>query len=185
MTYMGHNRTRTLGLQVIALLLIVSFVCIPVRCDASAAPHSIFMSATMVNEQHAGTHHHAATDAASTDAAPTHEKHVPGHDPRMAMATTHHAASAQTQVPQPSSDLAPVALQNSLHNPCGVSLASGNDPKSQQPVGATLDLPTTTIAPDSTTLHPLDTTALELMFAPAVELSGFIAPPEAPPPKAS
>ena len=39
----GETNIGRASLQLLTLLLIVSFAAIPVRCDASAAPHSIFV----------------------------------------------------------------------------------------------------------------------------------------------
>jgi hypothetical protein len=162
---------RTWGLRLVSLLVIVSFTFIPVRCDASAAPHSIFVAPNMLNQS--GEHAHHATETSHHAVA----KSVPHHSPVAADTAghTHNAAS----------DDASSSLSDSSQQACAVTLAAGSDPESQQPVGATLDLPATSLNPDTATLQPLDMETELLLFAPAAVLTGMAAPPDAPPPKAS
>ncbi len=73
-------------MSLISLLLVVSFVLIPVRCDASTAPHSIFVSPNMLNPS-AGHEHHmsgAATQSEQTKSIPHHSPVAADADPAMA-----------------------------------------------------------------------------------------------------
>ncbi|HET9662390.1 MAG TPA: hypothetical protein VFP05_18835 [Thermomicrobiales bacterium] len=158
---------RRWGIQLVSLFLIVSFAVIPVRCDVSAAPHSIFAAPNMLNQSGAHTHH--ATGALQRESA----KSVPHHSPVADGASGHQHAIA--------SDGAPVSLTER----CSSLLGAGGDPESQQPVGATLDLPSSSITPDTVTLQPRGMQTQLLRFAPAALLSGIDAPPETPPPRAS
>lgn len=164
---------RTWGLRLVSLLVIVSFAFIPVRCDASTAPHSIFVAPDMLNQS--GGHAHHATDTSHhTHAA---AKSAPHHSPMAADMTGHTHTAA--------SDDAPSNLGDSSQQACAVALAAGSDPGSQQPVGATLDLPASSVTPVTVTLQPLDLQTELLLFAPAAVLTGITAPPDAPPPKAA
>jgi hypothetical protein len=158
---------RRCGIRLVSLFLIVSFAVIPVRCDVSAAPHSIFTAPGVMNAMDRHAHH--ATGATPRESA----KSVPHHSPMAEDASGHrHGVAAD-------------GASADLTERCSSVLGSGGDPKSQQPVSATLDLPTSSITPDAVTLQPLDTQAELLLFAPATVLSGITAPPEAPPPKIS
>lgn len=164
------------GMSLISLLLVVSFALIPVRCDASTAPHSIFVSPNMLNQ--ADGHQHHMGDAA---AQPEQTKSIPHHSPVAAnadpaMAAMHDHGQMTGETPD-STGSAPVCER------CAPLLANGNDPGSQQPVGATLDLPPTSVVANSTTLQPLDGEPLLLSFGPISILSGITTPPDAPPPK--
>ena len=172
MTAMPNDRKKRLGIPLVSLLLIVSFAFIPVRCDASAAPHSIFVSPTMLGMTSPAAHQHHSGGAAP-------QQTVPGHDPAMRAAamdhTSHHheASESDSTDPSPSEESSPRSLANS------------GDPQSQQPVGATLDLPTTSVTPISTMLLPLEREPLLLVLPVAAALHGMTVRPEAPPPKAS
>jgi len=176
MQAMWTTRYRMRGMSLISLLLVVSFVLIPVRCDASTAPHSIFVSPNMLNPS-AGHEHHmsgAATQSEQTKSIPHHSPVAADADPAMA------AMHGHTQT---ASDTPDSPAERSARDHCASLLASDNDPGSQQPVGATLDLPPTSVVANSTTLQPLDGEPLLLSFGPTSILSGITTPPDAPPPK--
>ncbi len=159
-----------------SLALVVSFALIPVRCDASTAPHSIFLSPNMLN--HSGSHQQHTSDAAAQS---EQSRSIPHHSPVAAdadpaMAGMH--ADAQTTSDTPDS-----TGNNSASEHCAPLLGNENDPGSQQPLGATLDLPATSVTANSTTLQPLDGEPLLLSFGPTSILSGITTPPDAPPPK--
>lgn len=156
---------RIWGFRLATLVLIVSFAFIPVRCDASTAPHSIFIDPTALNGNDAHAHH------AETSAPATTAQHHHHHGMAMGADTT-------------DSGVAQVAASDAAQQACPLALASGSDPESQQPVGAALDLPTTPVSPDATTLLPLDGERLGRSSAPAIALSGIPVVPDSPPPKA-
>ena len=158
---------RPWGIRLISLLLIVSFAFIPVRCDASAAPHSIFIAPGVMNET--GGHPHHATGIAQGAVS----KSVPHHSPVVDDSSAHqqcNRASIADRVSSTPDD------SSQVHT---LSLSGSADPASQQPVGGTLDMPPTSITPGSTTLQPLDTQTELLLFAPAAVLDGISTPPDA------
>jgi hypothetical protein len=162
---------RMHGLRLVSLVLIASFAFIPVRCTASDAPHSIFVSPNLLGMSMSGSHAHH-----STSAAPVPERHVPGHDPAMGTGEETHTAHPghAGQV----SDTQSATGERASH-----SLARDNDPQSQQPVGATLDLPPTSVTPGSILLLPLESESFPLALPDPTILDGMTIPPEAPPPK--
>lgn len=164
------------GMSLISLVLVVSFALIPVRCDASTAPHSIFVSPNMLNQADGHQHHMsgAAAQSEPTKSIPHHSPVAADVDPAMAAMHDHGQMAGETS---DSTGSAPVCER------CAPLLANGNDPGSQQPVGATLDLPPTSVVANSTTLQPLDGEPLLLSFGPISILSGITTPPDAPPPK--
>lgn len=153
-----RNEYRARGLQLVTLLVLVSFAFIPVRCDASAAPHSIFVDPVAIDTEHEAD---------------------PSGSQMSGMAGMHHHHAGMTQ-----SDAAADGTESSpLQDVCAVHLANGADPESQQPVGATLDLPTTTALTASTILPPLDGESIARPASAVDKLTGIAAPPDAPPPK--
>ena len=155
----SNDRRRTLGIPLISLVLIVSFAFIPVRCDASDAPHSIFVSPNMLAMKNTGSHQHHSS---STE---VRERTVPGHNPAMAVTGLDHTTD------------------RSASNPGW--LANGSDPESQHPLGAAFALPTTSVTPGSTNLLSLEGQRRPLLVPVALALDGMTVPPEAPPPRAS
>jgi len=146
----------TRALKLVTLLLIASFALIPVRCDASTAPHSIFTDPMTVD---------AADDKSDAESVTHHHQHHPG----MNMADmTADAGNAHSST---SDEL------------CSISLTAGTDLHSQQPVGAALDVPTTPVPPVAVGLFQLDGEPIVRASAPVLVLTGVTAPPEAPPPK--
>lgn len=168
----GEFRQR--GLWLVSLLVITSFAFIPVRCDASAAPHSIFLAPNMLN--HSGEHAHHAAEKPQGSSAKT----VPHHSPVTGDPSTHQHGESNS-----ASDRGSSPADDPNQSIPSTDLGTGSDPESQQPVGAALDLPTTSVDPTTTLLRPLDTQPQLLIFAPAAVLSGISAPPEFPPPKPS
>lgn len=162
---------RSWGIRLVSLLLIVSFAFIPVRCDASAAPHSIFVAPGAMNEAGGHTHH------ASGIAHEAVSKSVPHHSPVADDSSAHqHTPSSSDRASSTQDDSSPAR---------SLSLTGRADPASQQPVGGTLDVPPTSITPSSITLQSLDTQTELLLFAPPSVLDGISAPPDVPPPRAS
>ena len=158
-------RYRMWGFRLATLVLIVSFAFIPVRCDASTAPHSIFVDPIALDGPDAHEHHGETSAPAPT----AHHQHHHG----MEMADDAALSEVvQAEAPDVAQEL------------CPLFLASGSDPESQQPVGAALDLPTTPVSPDATTLLPLDGERLDRPTAAVIVLSGIPTVPESPPPKA-
>jgi len=152
---------RVWGIRLVTILLIVSFAFIPVRCDASTAPHSIFVDPTGMNMERMAGHQHAA--AASSESGS-----MTGHH--------HHGA------PTSSSD---ADSADASHLLCQFMLADGADAQSQQPVGAALDLPATPVPPDIEALLQMDGDPLMQANPPAAMLTGISIPPDSPPPKAA
>lgn len=154
-----RDEYRTRALQLLTLLLVVSFAAIPVRCDASMAPHSIFVDPVAMD---------ADADRQS-DAAPVdnHHHHAGMHD--MAGMTADVADDASS------------AAQDG----CVVSMTAGTDLHSQQPVGAAFDLPTTPVPPVASALLPIEGELVVFASASTMVLTGIMAPPEAPPPKSA
>lgn len=148
---------RTWGLRIVTVLVVLSFAFIPVRCDASTAPHSIFVDpVTLASDGHA---HHAAEQ----EAAGEHAHH-------------HHAGMSHA------TDVASVA-SDPMQDLCALSLGAGADASSQQPVGAALDLPVTPVPPSETALLSRDDESLLRFAAPAAMHSEIAVAPDAPPPK--
>lgn len=152
-----RDEVRTYALRVITLLLVVSFAFIPVRCDASSAPHSIFLDPIPSG---------GGQDVRSSSTAMTDHSH-------------HHAAMHHAAKTAASDDSAPA------QDVCALTQAEGTDLQSQQPVGAALDLPVTPVAPMVSALLPLEGERLMPISAPTTTLTGISAPPEAPPPKSA
>lgn len=159
------NRARTGGIRLITLMLVVSFVFIPVRCDASAAPHSIFVAPVAMGSMAHSHHEMAHSGPAKTVAGKSMLAH-----------TQHHDATA-------SSSAKSMLAARSLRAPCSAMLSSGADPKSQQPVGAALDLPTAPVPPTSSALLARDGATVLSWPAQAVAPQGIALEPDAPPPK--
>jgi hypothetical protein len=151
-------RYRIWGFRLATLVLIVSFAFIPVRCDASTAPHSIFV------------------DPVALDGPATHAHHAETSDPAPAAHHQHHHGMVMADVS---------TVSEGAQEVCPLALAGGSDAESQQPVGAALDLPTTPVAPDASTLLPLDGERLNRSTAPVIALSGIPTIPDSPPPKAA
>lgn len=151
---------RVWGIRLVTLVLIVSFAFIPVRCDASTAPHSIFVDPIGMNMERMSGHQHAAASSEPGTTAGHHHHGEPN--------STGSTGSADTS-----------------HLLCQFMLADGADAQSQQPVGAALDLPATPVPPDIEALLQVDSTALLLANAPAEMLTGVAIPPDSPPPKAA
>lgn len=162
------DEDRVRRMHLVPLAIIISLIFIPVRCDASAAPHSIFVSAAAMNMP--GEHSHHAESTGTNEPA----KSVPHHSPVAADGTMQHHTEADHVMSR---------TDDPIQQLCSLALTNGNDPESQQPVGAALDLPTTPITPNSATFQPLDTQSTLLLFAQAAVLSGIAFPPDAPPPK--
>lgn len=152
----------------VSLLLVLSFAFIPVRCDASTAPHSIFVSPTMLNATGGHAHHTGHENRTAT------VKSVAHHSP-----LSLDAASAEPGAHEhgPSATDAPTGDQP------GSQLGGANDPGSQQPVGATLDLPPTSVIGESSILPLLERTLQLLVFAPISIPGGITTAPDPPPPK--
>lgn len=146
------------GRGVIVLLLMVAFAFVPVRCDASAVAHSIFI------DPFANDTRPASSGQPTTEMAMGH-----GH---------HHQADAFAG----SDDFSGAADQQVR---CPLGIDNGTDTKSQRPVGATLDLPTTPILSNFVILPPLHGDQVSRLSSPITVLSGITQPPEAPPPKPS
>lgn len=149
------------GLRLVILLVIVSFAFIPVRCDASSAPHSIFVDPVVLDSERGS--HHASASHTQSEMPAGHAHHAGMH---------HDAKSASTAVDS-----------DPLQDVCALTLTSGTDTSSQQPIGAALDLPTTPVPPVANALLPFEGDSPTRVSAPAIVLTGVTAPPEAPPPK--
>ncbi|MCO5221773.1 MAG: hypothetical protein M9947_09370 [Thermomicrobiales bacterium] len=134
-------------------LLVLSFLSIPVRCDVSAAPHSIFVDPppTSTNGDHRS---HAVADRGS---AVAHEKHVPGHS------------------------VDPNAAQEP--DRCVVAANPGADPGSQAPVSSSLDLPVTTAPPVTEAPFDQDGAGIVLLGNERAALIGIAVSPDSPPPR--
>ncbi len=146
------------GFRLATLLLIVSFVFSPVRCDASSAPHSLFVDPVPSGGEQ---------DARSSSVAMTDHSHH--HHAGM-----HHAAkTAASESATPAQDV------------CALDDVVGTDLHSEQPVGAALDLPVTPVTPMVAALLPLEGERVMPIVAPAAILTGIAAPPEAPPPRSA
>lgn len=160
-------RYRRWGLRPVVLLLVVSFMFIPVRCNASSAPHSIFVDPVVPERTDAHAHHLAATAKPGESTPAGHHHH-------------HHGAVASSESTEAKGDLLR-ADTSKLH--CPFDLPGGSDAQSQQPVGGSLDLPTTPVAPDLAIPLPLDGERVGLTNAPTLALSGIPISPDSPPPK--
>lgn len=164
---------RTYGMSLISLLLVISFVFIPVRCDASTAPHSIFVSPTMLNQMAGHQHHTQNINQSEATQSFAH------HSPLMLDADSGMPAEHQhTQSP---------ATPNGSDTPAGepspAQLANGSDPGSQQPMGATLDLPPASVTADSNTMPRLEQESDLLLFGSISILRGITTAPTTPPPQ--
>ncbi len=162
MIELRNNDYRARGLQLVTLLLIVSFAFIPVRCDASTAPHSIFVDPVVA--ERAGDAQ-ARPSAGSNAGASMHHQHHAG----MVMADQAADSDASTET--------------ASQEDCAIVLDNGADLSSQQPVGAALDLPTTPVPPNEAALIPLDGEPIVRSTAPVTAPDGVLSPPDAPPPK--
>ena len=152
-----RDEVRTYALRVVTLLLVVSFAFIPVRCDASSAPHSIFVDPVPSGGEPV---------ARSSSAAMTDHSH-------------HHAGMHHTAKTAAAEDSTPA------QEACALTQAEGTDLHSQQPVGAALDLPVTPVTPMVAALMLLEGERVVPISAPTATLTGISAPPEAPPPKSA
>lgn len=112
--------------RVLTLLLVLSFAAIPVRCDVSAAPHSIFDDPVA-----AGRHlaHQQADDQHSSAAHADGHRHLPSH------AMDSEAASLASD--RTDADAAPATT----------------DLSSQTPVSGALDMPPALVPPASDALE--------------------------------
>lgn len=168
---------RTRGMPLISLAVILSFVFIPVRCDASTAPHSIFVSPNMLNQT--SDHQHHAASAARSERSQTIAHHSPLIIEAGSATTASHVHEADLDMSAASQS------SDSAHTPGAPMLGNPSDPGSQQPAGATLDLPPSSVISNTTNLQPLDGEPLLLSFDRLLVLSGISTPPDAPPPKSS
>ena len=158
-------------MPLVSLLVALSFVFIPVRCDASTAPHSIFVSPNMLNV--AGGHQHHGGGVARAAPVQSIAHHSPiSHDADTTVSGAHqHGPDGAKSTDSPASE------QATAH------LGGDNHPGSQQPVGATLDLPPTTVTSESNLLPLLEGESRLLIFGPTSTLHGISHTPENPPPE--
>ncbi len=160
----------------VSLMVVLSFVFIPVRCDASTAPHSIFISPNMLNQTDGHRHHGAGSESPGRAKSIAHHSPVT-FDPDASDSPAHlHGQAAD-------SNRSNASMEETAREHCAPLLGSGSDPASQQPVGATLDLPPTSIVSGSNALQPLDSEPLRISFGPTAILSGIATPPDSPPPE--
>lgn len=150
-------QVRSCGVaDIVSVLLALSFLAIPVRCDAALAPHSIFLSPA----QSGVAIEHSHSSSPSSHRQPSQGKAV-------------HSKSAALE-----------AELHDPRYICGDDVAEREtDTKSQAPVGATFDLPIQSVVQRSGFVPPPSDECTLTLPQPGCLSEGAAVAPDPPPPK--